>query len=453
MTYNDGFDRTVSEWLTEQAGRGAPDYLDEVLARTTRTRQRPAWSSLERWLPVHRRPFRPGAQVGLAAGASSASSSRSARRPCSSGPGPGRCHRRSGWPAIRRSCTARATATSMPSTRPPTSRARSSQGRHRPASDPSRRMAPGSSSAARNRSSCSATTMVANADGSDIRLLDARGSWTHIGWNGRRTAPGWRSSEPSAAAEGTLDHRSRRARRVRDLPSSLERRSRIFNRPFWRPDGQELVFLANSMDNVLPVGLYSIQADGSVFGRSSSPRCRARRTRPCRPTGPRSPTRRRGAATARAARGQCRHRGSTPSSLHGRSIGSATAVVARWDQAGLRALRGRYLPPGRWIRGRWRRRGNRAGATRKRRWNRGEILPGRNQGDCLLQGGWFVVDPRSRPMGRRCSLPERSRLRLRGRACRALIVVGCRAGRRDCAGQPSGGPRRGPTTIGAWPTA
>ena len=29
-----------------------PDYLDEALARTTRTRQRPAWSSLERWLPV-----------------------------------------------------------------------------------------------------------------------------------------------------------------------------------------------------------------------------------------------------------------------------------------------------------------------------------------------------------------------------------------------------------------
>ena len=52
MTLNDGFDRTVSDWLDEQAGRGAPRYLDEVLARTTRTRQRPAWSSLERWLPV-----------------------------------------------------------------------------------------------------------------------------------------------------------------------------------------------------------------------------------------------------------------------------------------------------------------------------------------------------------------------------------------------------------------
>jgi hypothetical protein len=52
MTLNDGFERTVSDWLDEQAGRGAPGYLDEVLSRTTRTRQRPAWSSLERWLPM-----------------------------------------------------------------------------------------------------------------------------------------------------------------------------------------------------------------------------------------------------------------------------------------------------------------------------------------------------------------------------------------------------------------
>ncbi len=52
MTLNDGFDRTVTDWLDEQAGRGSPGYLDEVLALTTRTRQRPWWSSPERWLPV-----------------------------------------------------------------------------------------------------------------------------------------------------------------------------------------------------------------------------------------------------------------------------------------------------------------------------------------------------------------------------------------------------------------
>ena len=52
MTARSDFNGVISEWLDEQAGRGAPDYLDDVLSRTTRTRQRPAWSSLERWLPV-----------------------------------------------------------------------------------------------------------------------------------------------------------------------------------------------------------------------------------------------------------------------------------------------------------------------------------------------------------------------------------------------------------------
>ena len=46
------FARSVSSWLVERAGSNTPGYLDDVLARTQRTRQRPAWSSLERWLPV-----------------------------------------------------------------------------------------------------------------------------------------------------------------------------------------------------------------------------------------------------------------------------------------------------------------------------------------------------------------------------------------------------------------
>src|SRR6478672_8464535 len=52
MTLNDGFERTVSDWLDEQAGHGMPGYLDEALARTTRTRQRSWWTSPERWLPM-----------------------------------------------------------------------------------------------------------------------------------------------------------------------------------------------------------------------------------------------------------------------------------------------------------------------------------------------------------------------------------------------------------------
>ena len=52
MNAHDDFNGMFSDWLDDQVGRGAPDYLDGILARTTRTRQRPAWSSLERWLPV-----------------------------------------------------------------------------------------------------------------------------------------------------------------------------------------------------------------------------------------------------------------------------------------------------------------------------------------------------------------------------------------------------------------
>jgi Tol biopolymer transport system component len=52
MNVHAGFDRTVADWLDGQAGHGMPDYLDEVLSTTTRSRQRPWWSSLERWLPM-----------------------------------------------------------------------------------------------------------------------------------------------------------------------------------------------------------------------------------------------------------------------------------------------------------------------------------------------------------------------------------------------------------------
>jgi Tol biopolymer transport system component len=52
MTARNDVNGVISDWLDEQAGRGAPDYLDEILARTSQTRQRPRWSSLERWLPV-----------------------------------------------------------------------------------------------------------------------------------------------------------------------------------------------------------------------------------------------------------------------------------------------------------------------------------------------------------------------------------------------------------------
>ena len=52
MTSDDRFGGTVSVWLQQRAGTGAPDYLDDILGRTARTRQRPGWTSIERWPPM-----------------------------------------------------------------------------------------------------------------------------------------------------------------------------------------------------------------------------------------------------------------------------------------------------------------------------------------------------------------------------------------------------------------
>ena len=52
MDRTDDFALTVSAWLHEDARHHAPDDLDAVLRRTRTERQRPAWSSPERWLPM-----------------------------------------------------------------------------------------------------------------------------------------------------------------------------------------------------------------------------------------------------------------------------------------------------------------------------------------------------------------------------------------------------------------
>jgi WD40 repeat protein len=58
MTTNDRFELAMSDWLHEDAARRVADHLDEVLRLTRAERQRPAWSSLERWLPMDT-TFRP----------------------------------------------------------------------------------------------------------------------------------------------------------------------------------------------------------------------------------------------------------------------------------------------------------------------------------------------------------------------------------------------------------
>ena len=52
MTADDRFGGSVSEWLHDRAGDGAPDYLDDVLGRTAATRQRPGWTLIGWWLPA-----------------------------------------------------------------------------------------------------------------------------------------------------------------------------------------------------------------------------------------------------------------------------------------------------------------------------------------------------------------------------------------------------------------
>ena len=52
MTAPDRFERQLPEIMAALAPARVPDYFDDLLRATARTRQRPAWSSLERWLPM-----------------------------------------------------------------------------------------------------------------------------------------------------------------------------------------------------------------------------------------------------------------------------------------------------------------------------------------------------------------------------------------------------------------
>lgn len=76
MTMSDRFERELPDALADITGSGNPDYLTDILGRTARTRQRPAWASLERWLPMDlattrvttaRIPWRPILIVALVA--------------------------------------------------------------------------------------------------------------------------------------------------------------------------------------------------------------------------------------------------------------------------------------------------------------------------------------------------------------------------------------------------
>ncbi len=52
MTPIDRFERHLPDRLTELADPRVPDYFDDLLTLTRRVRQRPAWTFIERWLPM-----------------------------------------------------------------------------------------------------------------------------------------------------------------------------------------------------------------------------------------------------------------------------------------------------------------------------------------------------------------------------------------------------------------
>ncbi len=52
MTFDDRLGTRLSAGLNDLAGTSTPDLRDDILAQTSRTRQRPAWTFLERWLPM-----------------------------------------------------------------------------------------------------------------------------------------------------------------------------------------------------------------------------------------------------------------------------------------------------------------------------------------------------------------------------------------------------------------
>ena len=52
MNADGRLERNLPDILADLAVGPSPDYLNDVLATTARRRQRPAWTFLERWLPM-----------------------------------------------------------------------------------------------------------------------------------------------------------------------------------------------------------------------------------------------------------------------------------------------------------------------------------------------------------------------------------------------------------------
>jgi Tol biopolymer transport system component len=256
MTLHDGFDRTVSDWLDERAGRGTPGYLDEVLTKTSRTRQRPWWSSPERWLPVQ-------------------STARFAQVP------------RMAWLLVVLGLVvALGTAILVAGSprRPPSPFGPAAQGNvlyagtdgdiyaidtatnvaHPlivgPASDSGPLLSPDGTRFAftrRDAGSETTATYVANADGSAIRGISGiPQDPTSMAWSpdSAKLAVVWNSGLSIVVADiaPTL---------VTEAMPLTE--TATIDYPQWRPNGHELIFLGSDVNPAFNNGIYLVQADGS----------------------------------------------------------------------------------------------------------------------------------------------------------------------------------------------
>jgi Tol biopolymer transport system component len=258
MTLNDGFDRTVADWLDDQAGRGAPGYLDEILTRTTHTRQRPWWSSPERWLPMQSTARFAQAPrmiwllvvlaLILALGATVLVVG--SRRPVPSPFGQGSTGTVL-YGAADGDIYALDTATnqSRPLIVGPTID-----------SDPS--FSPDGTRFVFSRHEAGGVTtmMVANADGSDVRLLTGKmQGFAQLAWS-----PAGDQLAYAGQIDGTfglftigLDGTTHLV-----VPRQPGPAFGTLEDPHWRSDGHELVFLFGHLDMVPQIGVYAVQADG-----------------------------------------------------------------------------------------------------------------------------------------------------------------------------------------------
>jgi len=256
MTLNDGFDRTVTDWLDEQAGRGAPDYLDEVLARTTRTRQRPWWSSLERWLPMQstlRFAQVPRAAwllviLGLILAIGTVILVGSPRRPPSPfGPS---AHGNVLYAAADGDIYAIDTATNV--ARPLITG---------PAADSGPLLSPDGTRFAftrRESGSLSTSIVLANADGSGLREitgLPEEVAGMVLSPDGTKLAV--------VGSQGLWIVGPDMAPTLVTPTTSSYASYNFFESPQWRPNGHELIFLSSSLALALDSGVFVVQTDGS----------------------------------------------------------------------------------------------------------------------------------------------------------------------------------------------